>query len=74
MHLPDGTLMAYADRQLESVEMTRVDLLVASDPELRARLEAVVLWTVFGRPGGYQHREREDSLCNIETYCCLRYA
>jgi hypothetical protein len=38
-HLSDETLMAYADGQLAPVEMARIERLVASDPELRARLE-----------------------------------
>lgn len=38
-HLSDETLMAYADGQLTPAEMARVELLVASGPELRARLE-----------------------------------
>jgi hypothetical protein len=38
-HLSDETLMAYADGQLTSSEMARIELLLASDPDLRARLE-----------------------------------
>ena len=39
-HLSDETLMAYADGQLTPVEMARIERLLASDPELHARLEA----------------------------------
>jgi hypothetical protein len=39
MHLSDETLMAYADGQLMPAEMARIERLLASDSELRTRLE-----------------------------------
>jgi anti-sigma factor RsiW len=38
-NLSDETLMAYADGQLKTAEMARIERLLAADPELRARLE-----------------------------------
>jgi anti-sigma factor RsiW len=38
-NLSDETLMAYADGELQPIEMARVKRLLASDPELRVRLE-----------------------------------
>jgi anti-sigma factor RsiW len=38
-NLSDEILMAYADGQLKPAEMARIELLLASDPGLRARLE-----------------------------------